>query len=177
MTDLILFNANVITLDPAKEKAGLVAMKNGKIQAVSSNEALKDFKQKQTQLVDCGGKTLVPGFFDAHFHLWASASHWMTLDLSPEADVFSITDIQAKIHEYSKTLAPGSWIRASGYNEFYLAEKRHPTSRDLDKAAPDHPIKLTHRSCHAHVLNMGFTTHIDNQRHNCDYANDIPIWT
>ena len=135
------------------EKAGLVAVKNGRIQAVSSNEALKNFKQNQTQLVDCGGKTLVPGFCDAHFHLWASASHWMTLDLSPGADVSSITDIQEKIYAYSKTLAPGSWIRASGYNEFYLAEKRHPTSRDLDKAAPNHPIKLTHRSCHAHVLN------------------------
>ena len=153
MTDLILFNANVITLDPAMEKARLVTVKNGRIQAVSSNNALRDFRQKQTRLVNCEGKTLLPGFCDAHFHLWASASHLMTLDLSPRANVSSITDMQAKIHELSKTLAPGSWIRASGYNEFYLAEKRHPTSSDLDKAAPDHPVKLTHRSCHAHVLN------------------------
>jgi len=153
MTDLILYNANVITLDPAIEKAGLVAVKNGRILAVSSNNTLKDFRQKHTRLVDCRGKTLLPGFNDAHFHLWASASHLMTLDLSPRANMSSITDMQTKIHEFSKTLAPGSWIRASGYNEFYLAEKRHPTSSELDKAAPDHPIKLTHRSCHAHVLN------------------------
>jgi len=45
MTDLILFNANVITLDPAMENAGLVAVKNGRIQAVSSNDALRDLKQ------------------------------------------------------------------------------------------------------------------------------------
>ncbi len=153
MTDLIFFNANVITLDPSLEKAGLVAVKNGRIQAVSSNDFLRDFKQKGTRLVDCGGKTLLPGFCDAHFHLWASASHMMTLDLSPQSNVFSISDILEKIHAYSKALAPGSWIRASGYNEFYLAEKRHPNSRDLDQAAPDHPVKLTHRSCHAHVLN------------------------
>jgi len=153
MTDLILFNANVITLDPAMENAGLVAVKNGRIQAVSSNDALRDLKQQGTRLVDCRGKTLLPGFCDAHFHLWASASHLMDLDLSPRANVSSITDMQARIHAFSKTLAPGSWIRASGYNEFYLAEKRHPTSRDLDEAAPDHPVKLTHRSCHAHVLN------------------------
>lgn len=112
MTDLIFFNANVITLDPAIKKANLVAVKNGRIQTVSSNDALKDLKQKQTRLVDCGGKTLLPGFCDAHFHLWASASQSMTIDLSPQANVFSITDILEKIHEYSKTIAPGSWIRA-----------------------------------------------------------------
>ena len=153
MTDLIFFNANVITLDPAIKKANLVAVKNGRIQAVLSNDALRDLNQKQTRLVDCGGKTLLPGFCDAHFHLWASVSHLMTLDLSPQANVSSITDILKKIREYSKTIAPGSWIRASRYNEFYLAEKQHPTCRDLDKAAPDHPVKLTHRSHHAHVLN------------------------
>ena len=153
MTDLIFYNANVITLNPVIAKAGMVAVKNGRIQAVSSNDALRDFKKKRTQLVDCGGKTMLPGFCDAHFHFWASASHLMTLDLSPQANVSSITDIQARIHEHSRSLATGSWIRASGYNEFYLSEKRHPTSRDLDKAAPDHPVKLTHRSCHAHVLN------------------------
>ncbi len=43
--------------------------------------------------------------------------------------------------------------KASGYNEFYLAEKRHPTCQELDTVAPDHPVKLTHRSHHAHVLN------------------------
>lgn len=153
MTDLIFFNANVITLDPAIKKANLVAVKNGRIQSVLSNYALRDLNQKQTRLVDCGGKTLLPGFCDAHFHLWASVSHLMTLDLSPQANVSSITDILEKIREYSKTIVPGSWIRASGYNEFYLAEKRHPTCRDLDKAARDHPVKLTHMSHHAHVLN------------------------
>jgi predicted amidohydrolase YtcJ len=48
---------------------------------------------------------------------------------------------------------PGTWIRGRGYNEFYLAEKRHPTRWDLDEVAPNHHVKLTHRSGHAHVLN------------------------
>ena len=46
-----------------------------------------------------------------------------------------------------------SWIRCGGYDEFYLKEKRHPTRRDLDLPTSIHPIKLTHRTAHAHVLN------------------------
>lgn len=155
MTDLILYNANVITLDTDLEKAVQVAVKDGRIQGVSPDAGLKltQFSQDRTRLVDCRGQTLVPGFCDAHFHLWASASRLAQLDISPEANVSSIADILVKIHASAKVLAPGTWIRASGYNEFYLAEKRHPTSRELDKVAPDHPVKLTHRSHHAHVLN------------------------
>jgi hypothetical protein len=47
----------------------------------------------------------------------------------------------------------GQWIFGRGYNEFYLSEKRHPNRWDLDKATADHPVRLTHRSGHAHVLN------------------------
>jgi predicted amidohydrolase YtcJ len=153
MTDLVLFNANVITLDPSNKKAGLVAIKNGRIQAVLSNDALKEFELEGVRLVDCRQRTLLPGFCDAHFHLWASASNQMSLDLSPGSNASSIPRMQAKIKVFSKNMAPGTWIRASGYNEFYLDEKRHPTSRDLDEAAPDNPVKLTHQSHHAHVLN------------------------
>ncbi len=47
----------------------------------------------------------------------------------------------------------GAWVRAAGYDELALAERRHPTRRDLDAAAPDHPVRLLHRSGHAVVLN------------------------
>lgn len=133
--------------------AGMVAIENGRIQAVLPDKALQAYRQKKTRLIDCGGQTLLPGFCDAHFHLWASAAHSTALDLSPRANVSSIKDIQERIRGLSRTLAPGTWIRATGYNEFHLAEKRHPTRTDLDQAAPNHPVKLTHRSCHAHVLN------------------------
>jgi predicted amidohydrolase YtcJ len=73
--------------------------------------------------------------------------------VSPQANVYSISDLQDRIGTNSKKLASGTWIRASGYHEFNLAEGRHPTRWDLDKAAPNHPVKLTHQSRHAHILN------------------------
>ena len=153
MADLILYNANIITLDPNIENAQLVAIGDGRIQAVAGDEALKDLKHSDTQVVDCCGKTVLPGFCDTHFHLQSSAAKSVTLDVSPQANVYSISDLQDRIRRESKQLASGAWIRASGYHEFNLAEGRHPTRWDLDKAAPNHPVKLTHQSRHAHILN------------------------
>ena len=103
--------------------------------------------------IDCKGKTVLPGFIDAHLHLHALAESHVTLNLEPHHNVQSISDIQTKIRNYSQKLPPGTWIRGRGYNEFYLAEKRHPNRWDLDQVTSVHPIKLTHRTGHAHVLN------------------------
>jgi predicted amidohydrolase YtcJ len=153
MPDLILFNANAITMNPAQPFAQLIAIEGGKISLVSGNETLGSLKSKKTQIIDCKGKTLLPGFIDAHCHIHAYAEKLVSLDLSPGAAVNSIPDLQGKIREAANSFPPGAWIRGKSYNEFYLSEKRHPNRRDLDAAALLHPIKLTHRSGHAHVLN------------------------
>jgi predicted amidohydrolase YtcJ len=153
MTDLILFNANIITLDPKVKKAQLVAIHNSRIQAVAKNTEIKNLRHTHTQVIDCGGRTLLPGFCDTHFHLLSSAVSAATLDVSRQAKVHSIADLQTRIHEFSENVKPGAWIRAAGYNEFDLAERRHPTRSDLDQACRNHPVKLTHQTRHAHVLN------------------------
>jgi len=111
---------------------------------MTSQATLKDKKRR--------GRTLIPGFNDAHCHILAFASSLLSVDCSPSV-VSSITDIKAQIHKQAQKLTRGTWIRATGYNEFYLAEKRHPNRDDLDEAAPHHPVKLMHRSSHACVLN------------------------
>jgi predicted amidohydrolase YtcJ len=153
LSDLILFNANVITMDPAFPHARLVAIQDGKISAVSSNEGVVGLKKRNTKLIDCKGKTILPGFIDAHLHLFGFAEGLITLNLEPRNGIHSISDIQEKIREQSQQLPPGTWIRGRGYNEFYLTEKRHPNRWELDSVTTVHPIKLTHRSGRAYVLN------------------------
>jgi len=153
MCDLIFHNANAITMDPVHSRAELIAIQDGKILLTGGNELLSSLTSRKTRAVDCAGRTVLPGFIDAHCHLHAYAESLVSLNLSPKEGVRSISVIQEKIRRLCEKLPPGNWIRGKSYNEFYLAERRHPDRRDLDAAALLHPVKLTHRSGHAHVLN------------------------
>ncbi|MFA5374418.1 MAG: amidohydrolase [Dehalococcoidia bacterium] len=147
--DLVIYNANIITFDPAKPRATAVAVKEGKILRVGSKDDGNHFTGRK---INCGGKTLIPGFNDAHCHILAFASSLLSVDCTPSS-VSSITDIKNCIRKRVQTASDSEWIRAFGYDEFHLAERRHPNRFDLDEAAPDHPVKLMHRSRHACVLN------------------------
>ncbi len=65
----------------------------------------------------------------------------------------SINDIKAVIKAKADKTPPGEWITGTDYNEFYLAEKRHPTRWEIDEVAPNNPVILSHRSLHGCVLN------------------------
>jgi predicted amidohydrolase YtcJ len=150
--DLVLANANVITMNPSKPAATLVAIKGNKIWLVGDNDQLGEVRGAKTKLIDCGGRTVAPGFDDAHCHTFSFIRKLGSIDLSPPA-VKSIADIKAVVAERARNTPAGNWITGSDYNEFYLAEKRHPNRCDLDEVAPEHPVVLTHRSLHACVLN------------------------
>ncbi|HUU81803.1 MAG TPA: amidohydrolase [Acidobacteriota bacterium] len=151
--DLILADAHIITLDPLRPRASWLGISNGRILALGDNQGLKRLRGGKYNVINCRGKTIVPGFIDSHCHLIAFAETQVTLDLSPRNGVNSISDLKDKIRSAANRLAPGIWIRGKGYNEFYLAERRHPTRWDLDEVASNLPVKLSHRSGHAHVLN------------------------
>ena len=149
--DLVLYNANVLTMDRRRPRAELVAAGTGNIVWVGTNDDLALFKGR-SRLINCEGKTVIAGFNDAHIHIMAYASNLLSIDCSP-LSVVSISDIQEKIRQEVKRTPRGTWIKGTGYNEFYLAEHRHPDRHDLDQAALYHPVRLTHRSRHACVLN------------------------
>lgn len=152
IADLILKNANVITMDPAQPTAGLVAIKDGRILLVADADRLESVKGAGSRILDCQGKTVVPGFIDAHCHIFSFLRKLISIDLSPAA-VSSIADIKAAIRRRAEETPAGCWLSGTDYNEFYIAEKRHPTRWDIDEVAPDHPVVLSHRSLHACVLN------------------------
>ncbi|MEW6143297.1 MAG: amidohydrolase [Chloroflexota bacterium] len=149
--DVILIG-DVVTMSPGQPRAEAVAVKDGAIVAVGTACEVSALESPATRVIDCRRWTVVPGFIDAHCHILASAAARLSVDCSPRA-VRSIADIQARIRNRKNELPDGAWIRAVGYNEFYLREKRHPNCHDLNQAVPTSPVRLIHRSGHACVLN------------------------
>ena len=150
--DTVLHNANVLTFDGRRRVASSVAVHNGRISRVSSDDPLATSVGRGVALIDCQGATLVPGFIDAHCHLLAYASSLLAVDCGPLA-VSTISDIKSAVRQRASITPQGQWVRATGYDELELRERRHPSRWDLDEAAPLHPVRLSHGSGHAVVLN------------------------
>jgi predicted amidohydrolase YtcJ len=151
--ELILTNANVMTLDRVLPHAKLVKIHGGRIASVGHDSELNKSGCDNSRIIDCHGMTIIPGFIDAHIHLSSFAESFLTTNIGARNKVRSISDIQTKIRQLSQEQPCGTWIRCGSYNEFYLAEKRHPNRWDLDSASSTHPVKLSHHTGHAHVLN------------------------
>lgn len=150
--DLILYNAKVITLNPEQPQAELVAIRDNRILAAGDKSDLGLFKSAGTELVDFAGGTIVPGFNDAHCHPFSLAISLLSVDCSPDA-VKNIAEIQARIRQRAEQTGEGKWIRATGYDEFHLHEKRPPNRWELDQASPQHSAILTHYTAGSCVLN------------------------
>ncbi len=165
--DLVLSNARVLTMEPEKPRAEYVALKGGRILGAGDKEQASHFKGPRTRDIDCQGMTLVPGFNDAHCHLMALASSLRGVDCGPDK-AGSIAQVVKRIGERAEGVPPGKWIRAFEYDEFYLAERRHPTRWDLDRATPLHPVRLDHRTGHASVLNSRALDLLGISRHTPD---------
>ena len=149
---LVLVNANVLTMDPARPRAEAVAVSGHRIVAVGNNPDVCRLASIATKTIDCQGRTLLPGFNDAHIHLPGLARRLQDLDCSPH-QAPSVSALQLLVRRRSENLPQGAWVRGFGYDDLNFAERRHPHRRDLDAAAPDHPVWLQHRSGHASVLN------------------------
>ena len=149
---LILYNANVITVDPSTPRATGVVCEGGVITSTSGVDVERAIRTGEYEEINCEGRTVLPGFIDAHVHFLAYASSLTAVDCSPQA-VASIPDITAALSERARNTPECEWVRGTGYDEFRLREKRHPTRWDLDPFLTDHPVKLGHRSGHGTVLN------------------------
>ena len=165
--ELLLENVNVITLDPFKPRASFVAVQGDRIAAVGELGELRALDLGRARRIDCQGLTLVPGFNDAHCHLLAYAASLGRADCRPGA-VSDIEDIVRTVRDRAKITPPGQWVRAFGYDEYYLREGRHPTRWDLDRATTTHPVRLDHRTGHASVLNSAGLALLDIGPHTPD---------
>jgi predicted amidohydrolase YtcJ len=150
--ELILLNVRIYG-QPREAQLQDVAVGGGCVLRIGNRLAHDHAPAGTAQTIDCRGATVLPGFVDAHLHFFSFVDSLLSVDLRPDTGIRNIAGIQTAIRKRAELASPGEWIRARNYNEFHLQERRHPTRWDLDAAAPTHPVKLTHRTLHAHVLN------------------------
>ncbi len=150
--DLIYRDATIVTMNEAESMEQAIAIKDGRILAVGSNDKIMTHKGKDTRVIELHGKTILPGFIDAHGHVGAMSVAMGEIDLSPPpvGTITSIAEIQSRLREYIEKHHPaeGAWIVGMGYDDATLKERRHPTRKDLDAVSTKYPIVLRHASGH-----------------------------
>ena len=153
----LYFNGDIITMEEDTPKyAEAIVTQNGKIVFVGSQSDATS-KYKNSEKIDLKGKTLLPGFIDPHSHFGMVSNTMGQVDLNPEpvGKIKNIDDILQNLKEYKEKnkIQDGEWIFGWGYDDGQLAEKRHPTKKDIDKVLPNNPVYLQHTSGHMGVAN------------------------
>lgn len=135
--DLILHHGKIATVDRAFSLAQALAIRGERIVQVGTNDEVLATKGDGTQLVDLGGKFVLPGLIDSHTHPTGAAMHEFD---HPVPDMETIADVLAYIKSRADSLPEGSWISVRQIFITRLKEQRYPTRAELDAVAPKHPV-------------------------------------
>ncbi|MFG0332926.1 MAG: amidohydrolase [Maioricimonas sp. JB049] len=135
--DLVLRSGKIVTVNAAFDIATAMAIHQGRIVAIGSDEQMNALIGGKTDVVDLEGKMVLPGLIDSHVHA-GSASMYEADHEIPAME--SIDDVLAYIRERTTVVPKGEWITLSQVFITRLREQRYPTRAELDAAAPDHPV-------------------------------------
>jgi predicted amidohydrolase YtcJ len=135
--DLICHNGKIVAVDNRFSIAQAMAVTNGSIAAVGSNDDILKLKTARTRVVDLQGRMVIPGLMDSHTHPTGAS----LTEFDHEIPVFeTIADVLAYVRKRAEVLRPGEWIELQQVFITRLREQRYPTRAELDAAAPAHPV-------------------------------------
>jgi predicted amidohydrolase YtcJ len=134
---LILHNGKIATVDRDFSIHEAIAIRGSEIVRVGKSAEVLALRGEDTEVVDLGGKMVLPGLIDSHTHPNSAAMHEFD---HPIPDMESIADVTAYVRERAKVLGPGKWIVIRQVFITRLREQRYPTRAELDEAAPENPV-------------------------------------
>ena len=159
VADRIFIGGPVLTMNDAQPRAEAVAIKDGIIIAVGTAAEMEAFKGEGTEVIDLQGRALLPGFFDAHGHVFIGGVQALTANIlaPPDGDVKDIPSLQQTIRDWvaenEETVKATGIIMGFGWDKSTLAEGRDPTLAELDAISTEYPVLLIHQSSHLGALN------------------------
>jgi predicted amidohydrolase YtcJ len=158
MADTIYHNGSILTMtgqEPAYVEA--LAVKDGTIVFTGSEGEALAMKGETTRVVDLSGQAMLPGFLDGHSHYINSllVANQCKLYAPPSGPGKDVPSIIAELKKFAekRNIAPGEMIMGYGYDDTVMPGGRLLNRDDLDKAFPDHPVRVDHVSMHGAVMN------------------------
>ncbi|MGF7031017.1 putative amidohydrolase YtcJ [Paenibacillus mucilaginosus] len=137
--DLLIYNANIVTMDESNPTATAVAVKGDRFLAVGSDSDIMRYQGPATRMVDGNKRLLIPGLNDSHIHLIRGGLNY-NLELRWDG-VPSVADALRMLkQQVDRTPAP-HWVRVvGGWTEFQFKERRMPTLEEINRIAPHTPV-------------------------------------
>src|SRR6266478_454900 len=147
MTDTILFNGRMTTLDPTRPSASALAIDNGLFEAVGDDAEIMRRRGPKTTVVDLNRRTVIPGLNDSHTHLIRGGLNY-NMELRWDG-VASLADALRMLREQARRTPAPQWVRVvGGWREFQFAERRdrarpqRQSDRNADRQAQcDDPVR------------------------------------
>ncbi len=151
----LFINGTVLTMDADNRVVEALATRGDRIEAVGTSEDIMALAEEGAEVVDLAGRTLMPGFIDAHGHFPGSGLKVVAADLnSPPIGILTTMDeVLVALKQQADNTPAGEWVSGFGYDDTLLAEQRHPTREELDAVSTDHPVVAMHISGHMVVAN------------------------
>jgi predicted amidohydrolase YtcJ len=151
----VFINGDVLTMDADNRVVEALSIRGDRIDLLGTTGDVMAAADDDTVVVDLRGRTLLPGFIDAHGHFPASAMNTIYADLNspPIGTLITMDDVLAALNEQASGVPEGEWVVGFGYDDTLLEEKRHPTREELDQVSTVHPVVAMHVSGHMLVAN------------------------
>ncbi|HEY9110369.1 MAG TPA: amidohydrolase [Rhodanobacteraceae bacterium] len=154
--DLVLRDATIATLDQLQPEAQAIAIRDGRIQAVGSNESISHYIGKQTEVLDLHGAFVTPGFIEGHGHLMETGASLMQVNVGRAKNW---DEIVAIVKTAVAKARPGQWIVGQGWQQAKWGKVPQPNidglplPDSLNAASPNNPVLLNHASGHGIYAN------------------------
>lgn len=137
-------------MNPYQPFAQALAIRNGRIVAVGTDEEIKKVMPPDAEVIDAGGNSVFPGFIDTHVHFMMTGQDAAAVQLGKAKSQWEFMQL---LVEKEKTLKPGMWLQGTGYDETQFPEKSLPPIAELDRIFPERPVFIGRMDAHQVCLN------------------------
>ncbi len=148
--DLVLVGARIFTAARESPWARALAVRGDRLVAVGTERQAERWAGPRTRRLDVAGRTVVPGFIDAHAHLCDSAGEGAWTRLSGTR---TLAEAVGRLKRTATATPPGDWVIGVDWDEAKWPERRYPARDDLDRASAAHPVVARRIDCHMGSLN------------------------